>query len=106
MEKIIRNFAIGLVLLIILAPLGLIATGTAFGEWGPQDIKDMVGFVPQGLEKLSGLWNAPMPDYGFPGSDSNGSMTSSAAAYILAAVIGVAFCGSVLFLVGKRVAKD
>ena len=33
MDKIIRNFAIGLVVLIILAPLGLLAVGETFGEW-------------------------------------------------------------------------
>ena len=33
MDKIIKNFAIGLVALIILAPLGLLAVGETFGEW-------------------------------------------------------------------------
>jgi len=34
MDKMTRNFAIGLVALIILAPLGLIAVGETFGEVG------------------------------------------------------------------------
>jgi hypothetical protein len=104
MDKIIRNFAIGLVLLIILAPLGLLAVGETFGEWGPEEIKEKLGFVPPGLEQLSGLWSAPLPDYALPGGGD--SMTVSAGAYILSAVIGVLICGGLLYFVGKKVAKD
>lgn len=106
MDKIVRNFAIGLVLLIILAPLGLLAVGETFGEWGSEEIKEKIGFVPQGIEKLSGFWNAPMPDYAFPGDEFSESMTISAAAYILSAVIGIVVCGGLLYLVGKNVAKN
>jgi hypothetical protein len=106
MEKMYRNFAIGLVLLIILAPLGLLAVGETFGEWGSEELKEKLGFVPQGLAKLSGIWNAPMPDYAFPGGEGSESMTLSAGAYILSAVIGVVVCGGLLYFVGKRVAKN
>ena len=105
MDKMLRNFAFGLVLLIILAPLGLLAVGETFGEWGPEDIKENLGYVPKGLEKLSGVWNAPLPDYAFPGGESSKSMTLSAAAYILSAVIGVVVCGGLLYFVGKKVAR-
>jgi hypothetical protein len=103
MEKIYRNLAIGLLILIVLAPLGLLAVGETFGEWGPDEIKEKLGFVPQGLEKFSGIWNAPLPDYGFPGDESQ---TGKIAAYILAAVIGVVVCGGLLYFVGKKVAKS
>jgi len=104
MDKIIRNFAIGLVALIILAPLGLLAVGETFGEWGPEEIKEKLGFVPPGLEHLSSFWSAPLPDYALPGGDD--SMTMAVAAYILSAVIGVIVCGGLLYLIGKKVAKD
>jgi hypothetical protein len=106
MDKIVRNFAAGLVLLIILAPLGLLAVGETFGEWGSEELREKLGYVPQGLEKLSPLWSAPMPDYALPGGESGESMTFSAVTYILSAVIGVVVCGGVLFLLGKKVAKD
>ena len=106
MDKMLRNFAIVLVLLIILAPLGLLAVGETFGEWGPEEIKEKLGYVPQGFEKLSGVWNAPLPDYAFPGRECSESMTLSAAAYILSAVIGVVVCGGLLYFVGKKVAKN
>jgi hypothetical protein len=103
MDKMMRNFAIGLVLLIILAPLGLLTVGETFGEWGPEEIKEKLGFVPPGLEQLSGIWNAPLPDYAFPGGGE--SMTVAAAAYIMSALIGVVVCGGLLYFVGKKVAR-
>ena len=103
MDKIIKNFAIGLVALIILAPLGLLAVGETFGEWGPEEVEEKLGFVPIGLEHLSSLWSAPMPDYALPGGGD--TMTVAASAYILSAVIGVIVCGGLLYLVGKRIAK-
>jgi cobalt/nickel transport system permease protein/cobalt/nickel transport protein len=104
MDKIIKNFAIGLVALIVLAPLGLLAVGETFGEWGPEEVKEKLGFVPPGLEQLSSLWSAPLPDYALPGIGD--SMTAAATAYILSAVLGVVICGGLLYLVGKKVAKD
>ena len=104
MDNIIKTFAIGLAALIILAPLGLLAVGETFGEWGPEEIKEKLGFVPPGLEQLSSLWSAPMSDYALPGIGD--SMTTAAAAYILSAVLGVVICGGLLYFVGKKVAKD
>ena len=104
MDKTVRKLAIGLMLLVILTPLGLLAVGETFGEWGPEEVKEKLGFVPPGLESLSDLWSAPLPDYALPGGDE--SMTGAAAAYILSAVIGVVMCGGLLYLIGKKVAKD
>jgi hypothetical protein len=104
MDKLVRNFFIGLMLLIILAPLGLLAVGETYGEWGPDELQEKLGFVPHGLEQLSGIWNAPLPDYGFPGGSD--SLTVSSAAYILSAVIGVVVSGGLLYVVGKKIARD
>lgn len=104
MEKIIRNLSIGLLVLIIFAPLGLLAVGETYGEWGPEELQEKLGFVPPGLEELSGLWNAPMPDYALP--DGGESMTMSSAAYILSAIIGVVVCGGLLYFIGKKAAKN
>ena len=104
MDKTYRNLAIGLALLIALVPLGLFASGETFGEWGPQEVKERLGFVPSGLDQLSNFWKAPLPDYALPGGHE--STTAAAATYILSAVIGVAVCGGLLYLVGKRIAKD
>lgn len=77
-----------LVALICLSPLGLLATGTAWGEWGADEIKDVasggssLGFVPEGMEKGFNF-QALMPDYSLNG-------LPEFAGYILSAVAGVA----------------
>lgn len=77
-----------IVVLICLTPLGLLATGTVWGEWGADEIKDVVsggnalGFVPQGM-KAGFRFHAVMPDYGIRG-------LPEAAGYLLSAIAGVA----------------
>jgi cobalt/nickel transport protein len=104
MDNTTKALAIGLVALIILAPLGLLAVGETFGEWSNEEIEEKLGFVPPGLEELSSLWSAPMPDYALTGQGD--SMSAAAMTYILSAVIGVIICGGLLYAVGKKIAKD
>ncbi len=103
MDKTVRNLAIGLGLMMILVPLGLLAVGETFGEWSNEEVKEKLGFVPDGLEQLSSLWNAPMPDYAFPNDESQ---PGAVAAYMLSGIIGVIACIGLLYFVGKRLAKD
>ena len=68
--KTIRKLWLFIAVLIILTPIGLIIpehfkAGSAWGEWGAEEIQKFIGYVPNGLEKLSSLWNAPIPDYAF-----------------------------------------
>lgn len=73
-----RPLWLGLCLLMILSPLGLLAAGTAWGEWGAKDytnpaIRKQIAAAsgnqapprepPRGFAKLSSVWTAPMPDY-------------------------------------------
>lgn len=79
-----RVLWIALAVLVVIAPIGLLAPGTAWGEWGASELTSLgLKFVPQGMEKLSALWSAPMPDYDIPGLGNVG------AAYILSAVVGI-----------------
>jgi hypothetical protein len=103
-EKMVKNLAVGLLVLIVFTPLGLLAVGETFGEWGPEEIQEKLGIVPSGLEQLSGIWSAPLPDYALPGGGD--SMTVASAAYILSAVIGVVVCGGLMYFAGKKIAKD
>jgi cobalt/nickel transport system permease protein len=69
-------------ILIAATPLGLLATGSAWGEWGAEDLSEMLGYVPSQIAD-GWEWKAFMPDY------SIGALPE-ACGYILSAVIGVA----------------
>jgi len=76
--RTVRPLWIGLALLLVLTPLGILATGTAWGEWSARDFSNPQGREkialasqnaappvqpPRGLERLASLWTAPFPQY-------------------------------------------
>lgn len=70
-----------------LSPLGLLATGSAWGEWSAAEVGKQVGFVPRGMRALESLWHTPLSAYNIAGSASK---LLQAGGYIISAVIGVA----------------
>ncbi|NMN01074.1 cobalt transport protein CbiM [Bifidobacterium sp. DSM 109958] len=68
----------------LLSPIGLLATGDAWGEWGAEDFMGATGldYVPRYIAD-GFTWNALLPDYSLTG-------LPDAAGYVLSAVIGVA----------------
>lgn len=98
-----KVFILGVVAMVLLAPAGLIATGTAWGEWGVDEIKEMVGYVPSGLEKFSQIWNSLIPDYTIPGLD--GSFLQSSVGYIASAVIGILLISAIMLISSKLIVK-
>ncbi|TCR87738.1 cobalt transporter CbiM [Rhizobium sp. BK376] len=111
-----RALWLGLGALMVASPLGLLAAGTAWGEWGAADFRD-AGMreqisqasanmapptrVPLGLEKLSSIWTAPMPDY------APSFMHDANFGYIMSAVIGagliILVCAGLSWLFGRRI---
>jgi cobalt/nickel transport system permease protein len=80
-------------------PLGLLASGTAWGEWGLDELEEMgLGFIPQGIEKFSGWWPAPLPDYGFP-------RMGAVIGYILSAFVGIILIAFLLWLLGRWLSR-
>lgn len=84
--------------LVLASPLGLLAAGTAWGEWGADEIKDVVtggsslGFTPSGME--SGFsFAAPIPDYALGGA-------GEVLGYLVSAVLGVALLVIAFKLIG------
>lgn len=77
-----------LICLIVATPLGLLAAGTAWGEWDPEELADTdffgsaLGYTPEGMEN-GFSFNALMPDYSVAG-------LPDAAGYIISAIVGVA----------------
>lgn len=74
----------GLVALIALTPIGLLAPGTAWGEWGREELQQLgLGYIPAGFDQWSNLWNAPLSGYDLP------ALNNSTAGYLLSAALGV-----------------
>jgi len=89
----LRLLWIGLAVLILATPLGLLAPGTAWGEWGSDELTGRgLAFVPQGLKQLEGLWGAPLAGYDLP------ALGNSSLGYILSAAVGIVVIGIVAWL--------
>ncbi len=97
-----RRLWLGMAALMILTPLGLLAAGTAWGEWGVEDFKNPEARseiaaasqnvappaeLPKGLERLASVWTAPIPDY------APTFLKSASFGYILSAMLG---CGLII----------
>lgn len=85
-------------LLLMLTPVGILAAGSAWGEWSSSDFRNPhareqisassfnqppPASVPAGLDRLSRLWTAPIPDY------APGFLKSESFGYVLSAAFGV-----------------
>jgi cobalt/nickel transport system permease protein len=80
----LRGLWVALVVLIFLAPIGLLAPGTAWGEWNSKKLAAMgLSFVPKGLSQLEGLWGAPLRGYSIP------LLGNASLGYIISAAVGV-----------------
>ncbi|MGD0413793.1 MAG: cobalt transporter CbiM [Terriglobales bacterium] len=89
-------------LLMLFTPLGILAAGTAWGEWSSAELmnpntREQIeaasgnhappSSVPVGIEKLSTVWTAPFPGY------APRFIKSQAFGYLLSAMFGVGFLG-------------
>lgn len=88
-----------LCVLVVLTPLGLIAQGTAWGEWSGDEIRKKIGYIPQGFAKFADFWKALMPDYSLPGAGD--STPASIGGYILSAIVGIVLIAIVMVLTSK-----
>ncbi len=82
-----------LVLLALASPLGLLAPGTAWGEWTTEQLTRLgLQSVPAGMTQLAGLWGAPLARYELPG------LGNLKLGYLLSAAVGLLVTGLVVWL--------
>ena len=82
----LRKLWITVALLMMATPLGILAAGTAWGEWSTAELAQhstLAYGVPSGLQKLSGIWTAPFPSY------APAFIKSQFFGYLLSAMFGV-----------------
>jgi cobalt/nickel transport system permease protein len=103
----IRNLWLTVALMMMITPLGILAVGTAWGEWSPVDFSGLQAraqiasasrgqvppeAVPSGLQKLSSFWTAPFPAY------APAFVKSPHLGYLLSAMFGVGLFGALSFI--------
>lgn len=103
--KLTKKLWICLGILALVSPVGLYfadkaKAGAAWGEWSAAEIKNLVGYVPLGLKKLASLWNPPIPDYTFKGTEQV-SPGHRSLAYIVSAIVGIGLCAGVMVIIGR-----
>jgi cobalt ECF transporter T component CbiQ/cobalamin biosynthesis protein CbiM len=84
----------------VIAPLGLIAPGFAYGEGSPDDVNAAFGYVPQGLQDLSGLFSAPLAGYNLPlpfFAEANAPLWHQAVGYEVSGILGIVVVGALVF---------
>jgi hypothetical protein len=114
---LVPKLAIALAIIVLLVPLGiylpaLAHAGSAWGEWGSEEIKGEIarqqggsGYVPSGLAHAEAQgWKAPLPDYGLPGQE-DAPLTKQSGGYILSAAIGVIVLGFLIILLQRVLAR-
>jgi cobalt/nickel transport system permease protein len=97
-RKTARSLCGALALVLLLTPLGIVASGAAWGEWAPRDFSDAAAraqiaaasgnsaaplAAPSGLARLANLWTAPLPNY------APHFVKSGPFGYLLSAMFGV-----------------
>jgi cobalt/nickel transport system permease protein len=85
----------GLAALVILTPIGLLAPGTAWGEWSREELQTLgLSYIPAGFDQWSSLWNAPLAGYNLP------ALNNSTGGYIFSAALGVGLVIGAIFALG------
>lgn len=80
---------------LLATPLGLVAAGTAWGEWGLDELRARLGYVPPGMARLAGWWRGLLPDYAVPGLSQG---AAAVLGYWAAALLGIGLVLLAVFL--------
>jgi cobalt/nickel transport protein len=108
-DKLQKKILIILLLLCLITPVGILLpmifnAGDAWGEWSAQTVKELIGYVPQGLAKYSGLWKAPITDYTINGGDT--SVVHQSGYYIVSGIIGATITYVVMLLISRFIIRN
>jgi cobalt/nickel transport system permease protein len=92
----------------VIAPLGLIAPGFAYGEGSTEDVKAAFGYVPSGLRELSGIFSAPLSGYNVPlpfFSDASAPLWHAGIGYEISGILGVLLVGGVVYGIARALSR-
>lgn len=100
LPKRIKKIGTWFTAIAVLAPLGLIAPGFAYGEGSADDVSQAFGYVPKGLQDFSHFFSAPFADYNVPVGFLNGSNSNLwqvAIGYEISGIVGILLVGGVVY---------
>lgn len=109
LTKLQKKILVILLILCLVTPIGILLplffnAGDAWGEWSAQTVKELVGYVPQGLAKYGDVWNAPLPDYDLDGAGR--SVVHQSGFYIVSGVFGATLTYVVMLLITRLIIKN
>lgn len=88
----LRKFVVALLVLLALSPLGLLATGTAWGEWSLETIEAQLGYIPEGMKATSSFWEYSLfPNYAIHGFDR--AFWQNTLGYLLSGLLALVIIG-------------
>ncbi len=88
----------------VVAPLGLIAPGFAYGEGSAEDVQAAFGYVPTGLHDLGTMFSAPLAGYTIPlpfFRDANAALWQQAIGYEIAGLLGILGLGATMLVIAR-----
>lgn len=94
--------------LAVIAPLGLITPGFAYGEGSVEDVSKAFGYVPKGLHDLSSIFSAPFSGYNVPIPFFNGEgskLWQVAIGYEISGIVGIMLVGLIVYVVALLITK-
>ncbi|NTW17428.1 MAG: cobalamin biosynthesis protein [Syntrophaceae bacterium] len=109
MKKFEKKLWLGLFIMALLSPIGIVlpekfGAEDAWGEWGLDALEKLLGYVPEGLKKTADIWSAPIPDYNFGGDGA--LLTAKIFSYIVSGIIGIILASVVMIIISKYLFKN
>ena len=93
----------------VIAPIGLIAPGFAYGEGSAENVKAAFGYVPSGLQDLSGVFSAPLSGYNLPlpfFSHASAPLWHAALGYEISGILGVLLVGGAVYGLARTLRRN
>jgi hypothetical protein len=104
LPRTLKRVGTAFVAMAVVAPLGLIAPGLAYGEGSAADVEAAFGYVPSGLRELSGMFSAPLAGYNLPVpffSQASAPLWHAALGYEIAGIVGVILVGGAAYAIAR-----
>jgi PDGLE domain len=108
-DKLQKRILVILLVLCLLTPAGILLpaffnAGDAWGEWSAQTLKELTGYVPEGLARYSDVWKAPLPDY--MTGDGEKSVVHQSGFYIVSGIFGATLTYGIMLLISRLIIKN